>query len=123
MCIDYPVGTPLAYQRVGDCLTSNTATRFCWGDGVSSKESAARRGFQSDALSVVLLTGPTVATMSTSRVVKDEGMGVTYMDTMTILVVEGDPQWPQTGGLDPGAHNTRCHRPHLRSNWKTAFGQ
>ena len=35
----------------------------------------------------------------------------------------GDPQWPQTGDLSPGAHNTRCNRPHLRSSQITAFGQ
>ena len=30
--------------------------------------------------------GPTIVTMSTSWVVKDEVMGVTYMDTVTTLV-------------------------------------
>ena len=39
-----------------------------------------------DALSMATLTGPTIATMSTSCIVKDEVMGVTYMDTMTTLV-------------------------------------
>ena len=37
-------------------------------------------------LSMAVLTGPTVVTMSTSCIVKDEVMGVTYMDTMTISV-------------------------------------
>ena len=64
----------------------NTATRFCQGDGVSLKESAARGVSDPDALSVVVLMGPTVVTMSTSWVVKDEVMRVTYMDTMTTLV-------------------------------------
>ena len=44
------------------------------------------------------------------------------MDTMT-MSVGGDPQWPQTGGLGPGAYNTRCHGPHLMSNQITTFGQ
>ena len=39
-----------------------------------------------DALSMAVLTGPTVVTMSTSHVVKDEVMGVMYMDTMTTWV-------------------------------------
>ena len=39
-----------------------------------------------DVLSMAVLTGPTVATMSTSHTVKDELMGVTYMDTVTTLV-------------------------------------
>ena len=30
--------------------------------------------------------GPTIATMSTGQVARDEVMGVTYMDTMTTLV-------------------------------------
>ena len=36
-----------------------------------------------DSLSMAVLTGPTVVTMSTSQVVKDEVMGVIYMDTVT----------------------------------------
>ena len=40
-----------------------------------------------DALSMAILMGPTVETMSTSHIVKDEVMGVTYMDTMTTSVV------------------------------------
>ena len=39
-----------------------------------------------DVLKVAVLTGPTVATMSASRIVKDEVMGVTYMDTVTTSV-------------------------------------
>ena len=39
-----------------------------------------------DILSMSVLTGPTIATMSTSQGVKDEVMGVTYMDTVTTLV-------------------------------------
>ena len=35
---------------------------------------------------MVVLTGPTVVTMSTSCIVKDEVMGVTYMDTVTTSV-------------------------------------
>ena len=39
-----------------------------------------------DALRMAVLTGPTVATMSTSHIVKDEVTGVTYMDTVTTSV-------------------------------------
>ena len=35
---------------------------------------------------MAVLTGPTIVTMSTSCIVKDEVMGVTCMDTMTTLV-------------------------------------
>ena len=35
----------------------------------------------------------------------------------------GDPQWPWTGGLSPGAYNTGQYGPHLVSNKTTAFGQ
>ena len=34
---------------------------------------------------MAVLSGPTVVTMSTSHIVKDEVTGVTYMDTMTTL--------------------------------------
>ena len=37
-------------------------------------------------LGMVVLSGPTVVTMSASHIVKDEVMGVTYMDTVTTLV-------------------------------------
>ena len=34
-------------------------------------------------LGMAVVSGPAVVTMSTSHIVKDEVMGVTYMDTMT----------------------------------------
>ena len=37
-------------------------------------------------LRMAVLSGPAVATMSTSCIVKDEVMGVTYMDTVTTSV-------------------------------------
>ena len=39
-----------------------------------------------DPLRMAVLSGPAMATMNTSCIVKDEVMGVTYMDTMTTLV-------------------------------------
>ena len=39
-----------------------------------------------DPLRMAVVSGPAVATMSTSCIMKDEVMGVTYMDTMTTLV-------------------------------------
>ena len=39
-----------------------------------------------EPLRMVAVSLPTFATMSTSCIVKDEAMGVTYMDTMTTLV-------------------------------------
>ena len=39
-----------------------------------------------DPLRMAVLSGPAVATMSTSHIVKDEVTGVTYMDTLTTLV-------------------------------------
>ena len=47
-----------------------------------------------DVLRMEVLSGPTVTTMSTSHIVKDEVTGVTYLDTMTTSGGEGDPQWP-----------------------------
>ena len=76
-----------------------------------------------DALRMAVLTGPTVATMSTSHVVKDEAMGITYMDTVTTLVGMVTLSGPKTGDLGPGAYNIGCHRPGLVGNKITAFGQ
>ena len=39
-----------------------------------------------DPLMVGVISAPAVATMSTSRIIRDEVMGATYMDTMTTLV-------------------------------------
>ena len=39
-----------------------------------------------DLLRMAAVLAPTVATMSTSCIIKDEAMGVTYMNTMTTLV-------------------------------------
>ena len=37
-------------------------------------------------LRMAVVLGPAIVTMSTSHIVKDKVMGVTYMDTMTTLV-------------------------------------
>ena len=39
-----------------------------------------------DPLRMAVVSGPAMASMSTSCIVKDEVMGVTYMDTMTTSV-------------------------------------
>ena len=39
-----------------------------------------------DLLRIAAVVAPTIPTMSTSCIVKDEAMGVTYMDTMTTSV-------------------------------------
>ena len=39
-----------------------------------------------DLSRMAVLTGPTMVTMSTSHILKDEVTGVTYMDTVTTLV-------------------------------------
>ena len=36
-----------------------------------------------DPLRIAAVVAPTVATMNTSCIIKDEAMGVTYMDTVT----------------------------------------
>ena len=36
---------------------------------------------------MAVLSGPAIATLSTSQVIKDKVTGVTYMDTMTTSVV------------------------------------
>ena len=55
-----------------------------------------------DPLRMVAVSTPTVATMSTSCIVKDEVMGVTYMDTVTTSVgwmaISGPKQEASTQG-------------------------
>ena len=85
-----------------------------------------------DPLTIEVILVPPVATMSTSHIMRDEVTGATYMDTMTTSVGwvthhdhlsgMGDPQWPQTGDLSPGAHNAGHNGSHLRSNQVTTFG-
>ena len=70
-----------------------------------------------DLLRVAVLSGPAMVTMSTSCIVKDDLHG--YCDHFSGA---GDPQWPWTGGLGPGAYHTGHHRPHLVSKLMTAFG-
>ena len=55
-----------------------------------------------DILSVVVLRGPTVETMSTSCIVKDEVTGVTFMDTMTTLVGRVTLSGPKQEALTQG---------------------
>ena len=62
---------PPGFARVTACLWKDQPL-----EGVSNP----------DLLGVVVLSGPTVATMSASCIVKDEVMGVTYMDTVTTSV-------------------------------------
>ena len=52
-----------------------------------------------DPLRIAEVVGPTMATMSASCIVKDEAMGVTYMDTMTTSMGQVAPSWgPQPKG-------------------------
>ena len=55
-----------------------------------------------DPLRVAVLSGPAVVTMSTSCIVKDEVMGVTYMDTMTTLVGQVTLSGPGQEALTQG---------------------
>ena len=55
-----------------------------------------------DKLGMTVLTGPTVATMSASCIVKDKVMGVTYMDTMTTSMGRVTLSSPQQETLAQG---------------------
>ena len=59
---------PLGFVRVTACLWRDQPL-----EGVSNP----------DSLSMAVLSGPTVVTLSASCIVKGEVTGVTYMDTMT----------------------------------------
>ena len=76
-----------------------------------------------DPLSMAVVLGPAVATMTTSHIVKDKVMGVTYMDTMTTLVGQVTLSGPRQEVLGPGAYHRGCHGPCVVSKLMTAFGQ
>ena len=50
-----------------------------------------------DPLRIAAVIEPTVGTMSVSCIIKDEEMGVTYMDTMTTSVGQVTPSGPKQG--------------------------
>ena len=50
-----------------------------------------------DPLRIAAVVEPTVATMSASCIVKDEAMGVTYMDTVTTSVGQVALSGPKLG--------------------------
>ena len=66
-------------------------------------------------LRMAVVLGPAMVTMSTSHIVKDEEMGVTYMDTMTTLVGQVTLSGPRQEALVQG--------PIIVSKLVTAFGQ
>ena len=55
-----------------------------------------------DPLIMAVLSGPALATMGTSHLVKDEVMGVTYMDTVTTLVGQVTLSGPRQEALAKG---------------------
>ena len=83
---------------------SDAAAWFHWSDCLFAEEPATGRGLQSgqDPLRIAAVVMPTVVTMSTSCTMKDDAMGVTYMDTMTTSVgqvtLSGSKQKASTQG-------------------------
>ena len=62
-----------------------------------------------DPLRVAALLAPTVATISASCIVRDEAMGVTYMDTVTTSVGWVAISGPHQEALTVEAHHRRCY--------------
>ena len=121
--VDHPVGTPLAYQGVGGCLTSDATTWFCWHNCMFAEGSTIRRG----PWLRLIENGSTIRACHSNHECqlhcKRQGDRGNLHGHHNHLSGVGDPQWPQTGGLGPGSYNTGCHRPHLRSNQITTFVQ
>ena len=76
-----------------------------------------------DPLRMAVLSEPAMATMNTSHIVKDEVMGGDLHGYHDHFSGACDPQWPQTGGLGPGAYHRGCHEPCVVSKLMTTFGQ
>ena len=55
-----------------------------------------------DPLRMAAVLGPTMATMSASCIIKDEAMGVTYMDTVTTSVGRVALSGPEQEALTQG---------------------
>ena len=101
MC-QLPSWNPLTYQRVGDCPQATLPPGFAGVTVCLWRDQPPEGVSDPDALSLAVLTGPTVATMNASCVVKDEVMGVTYMDTMTTLVGRVTLSGPKQEALTQG---------------------
>ena len=104
---------PLTYQRVGDCLMSNAAAQLYQGNLCLQSDCPSEGISNPDALGMAVLTGPTIATMSASHIVKGQGDGSNLHGYRDHLSGESDPQWPQTGrpwprGLQYRTSQTWC---------------
>ena len=55
-----------------------------------------------DPIKIAAVMEPTVATMNASCIIKDEAMGVTYMDTMTTSMGQVALSGPEQGTLTKG---------------------
>ena len=105
---------PLTYQRVGDCLMSNMATWFCQSNGLSSKESATRGGFQLRHLECGSTYGAYCSDHEHQPHCKRWSNGGNYMDTMTTSVgtvtLSGPEQEASTQGLQYWMSQTLCKK-------------
>ena len=81
---------------------SNAATWFSGVTACLQRDQPPEGVSYPDTLRMAVLTGPTVAIVSASHILKDEVMGVTYMDTMTTSVgrvtLSGSKQETSTQG-------------------------
>ena len=65
---------------------NDATTLFCWVTAYLWRDQLPEGVSNPDSLRMAVLSGPAIATMSASCIVKDEVTGVTYMDTVTTSV-------------------------------------
>ena len=89
---------------------SDATTWFCWGNCMFVEGLATRRGFQPRLIE----DGSPIRACHSNHECQlhckrqgDRGHLHGHHDDVSGV---GDPQWPQTGGLGPGAYNTGHHR-------------
>ena len=123
--VGHPVRTPLAYQGVGGCLASDAATWFHQSNCMFVEGSVTRRGLQGGPWpvedgSIIRACHGNYEHQPHCERWGDRGDLHGHCDHFSGA---GDPQWPWTGGLSPGAYHMGCHRPCLGSKQMTTFGQ
>ena len=117
-----PRQTPLTYQRDGDCMTSNAAAQFCWGDCMFTEGSSTWRGSQPRHIGDGSTDRAYHSNHECQSYCKRWGDGGDLHGYCDHLSGESDPKQPQTGDLSPGAYNTGHHGPGERSDQITTFG-
>ena len=108
----------------GASLTADSTTWLLWSGSLSaySRTGGGRPQGTSRLHAHRTIGNPGISSMSMSRIVKDEIMGITYMDTITTSVGRVTISGPGSGSLPHWSYNRGHNRPPINGQPKTAVG-